>query len=148
MKDFITEVQDDLGEVDVEDAITFKHDGREVTFYKPSTGQAAIMLTMTSREMDAKNAGTFIQLFFELMEEDTQRYFQSRLLDRKDSFDLDGPGGIVDIFENITEEWSGKDTKKPSDYQQSRRATGKASTAPSRAKGSTSSRSRSRVSST
>lgn len=146
MKDFITEVQDDIGEVDVEDTLTFKHDGREVTFYKPSTGQAAIMLTMTSREMDAKNAGTFIQLFFELMEEETAKYFQSRLLDRKDSFDLDGPGGIVDIFENISEEWSGKDTKKPSDFQRSQRATGKASTAPSRAKASTSSRSRSRAS--
>jgi hypothetical protein len=148
MKDFITEVQDDIGEVDVDDALTFKHDGREVTFYKPSTGQLAIMLTMLSRELDPKSAGTFIQLFFELMEEETQRYFQSRLLDRKDPFDLNGEGGVVDIFESISEEWSGKDSKKPSDYLPSRRATGGASTAPSRAKASTSSRSRSRGSST
>lgn len=150
MKEFLTAAQDDIGEVDENDVISFKHDGREVTFFVPSTGQQAIMLSMGGRDMGkGAAAGQFIHLFFEMMDEDTQRYFNTRLLDRQDTgFDLDTEGGVFDIFEYITEQWSGKAKKQPSDYQKSQSTTGRASTASTRAKASTSSRSRSRVSST
>lgn len=144
MREFVTAAKDTLGEVDEDSIITFKHDGRDVTFFEPSTGQQAIMLTMGRRDMDKKQAGQFIALFFEMMDEETERYFEGRLMDRRDTFDLDGEGGIMDIFEGLIEEWSGKDTKQPSDYQPPRRATGRASTGGTRAKASTSSRSRSR----
>lgn len=146
MKDFVTAAKDDLGEVNEEDVISFKHDDREVVFFVPSVGQQAIMLSMGGRDMDTKSAGTFIHLFFEMMDGPTQRYFQSRLLDRMDPFDLDSDGGVFEIFENITKEWSGKATKRPSDYQKPQSTTGRASTGSTRAKGSTSSRSRSRAS--
>ena len=84
MKEFITAALDDLGEVDTEDEIVFLHDGREVTFYTPSTGQQAIMLAMGGRDMDTKAAGNFIHLFFEMMDAPTQRYFNTRLMDRED----------------------------------------------------------------
>lgn len=149
MREFYTAVKDDLGEVDESDQIRFLHDGTEVVFNKPSNGQMALMLSMGGRKTGTTEmAGNFIALFIELADKETQRYLQSRLLDRNDTFDLDGPGGIFDIWEGLTEEWSGHPTKQPSDYQPPRRATGRSSTAPSRAKGSTSSRSRSTASST
>lgn len=149
MKEFLTAAAEDLGEVTDEEPIVFKHDGREVTFFVPSTGQQAIMLSMGGRDMDPKAAGTFISLFFEMMDADTQRYFQTRLMDREDrAFDLDTEGGVFDIFEHVSEQWSGKAKKQPSDYQKSQSTTGRASTANTRVRASTSSRSRSRASST
>jgi hypothetical protein len=148
VKDFITAAKDDLGEVNEEDVISFKHDDREVVFFVPSTGQQAIMLSMGGRDMDPKVAGTFIHLFFEMMDDDTQRYFNTRLMDRNDPFDLDTEGGVFDIFDEITKEWSGKAKKRPSDFQKSQSTTGRASTGRTRARASTSSRSRSTASST
>lgn len=143
MREFVTAAQ--RGDTrDDEEPITFLHDQREVTFYKPSSGQFMLMSSLGVGDMDPRSVGTFIALFMELMEEDTQRYFESRLLDRHDTFDIDSEGGIFDIWEYLAEEWSARPTKEPSDYQPPQRATGKRSTAPSRAKaGSTSSRSRS-----
>ncbi len=149
MKEFYTAAKDTLGETSEDDLIVFKHDDTEVTFYHPSSGQLAIMLNVVSgAKLDPKNAGVFIQLFFSMMEKETLIYFQSRLMDREDTFDLEGEGGLFEIFEFLTEEWSGKAGKQPSDYQRPQRATGRKSTATTRAVGSTSSRSRSRVSST
>ena len=149
MKEFITAAADDLGEVNEDDIIQFKHDGREVTFYVPSTGQQAIMLSMARRDMDVKAAGTFISLFFEMMDDETQRYFQTRLMDREDKgFDLDTEGGIFDLFDYLKEQWSGKAKKQPRDYQKSQSTTGRASTGRTRARASTSSRTRSTASST
>ena len=147
MKEFVTAARDTLGEVDEKSALTFKHDDKEVTFYEPSDGQLALMMAMGRRDMDAKTAGTFISLFFEMMEPETQRYFENRLLDRHDTFNLSGEGGILDIFQYLGEEWGARPTKRPSDYQKSQRSTGRASTGSTRAKASTSSRSRSRASS-
>lgn len=147
MKEFITAAKDTLGEVDEESKITFKHDGRDITFFEPSTGQQAIMLAMGGRTMDVKTMGTFIQLFFEMAEDETARYLQGRLLDRNDTFDVIGEGGIFDLFEALQEEWSARPTREPSESRASRRATGRASTGTTRAKASTSSTSRSRASS-
>lgn len=147
MKEFITAAKEAGGEVDEDDVITTMHDGKEVTFYKPGTGQQAMMLQITRRKMDPETAGTFIALIFEMMEPDTRQYFEQRLMTWDDSFDLEGEGGLVEIFEYLMEEWSARPTKQPSDYQPPQRATGKQSTASTRAKGSTSSRSRSRASS-
>lgn len=147
MKEFLTAARDTIGEVDEDKVLTFKHDERECIFYEPSAGQQAILLSMARRDMDPKSAGTFIALFFEMMDDDTQRYFETRLMDRKDTFDLNSEGGIFDIWEWLAEQWSARPTKQPSDYQPPRRATGRASTATTPARASTSSRSRSRVSS-
>jgi hypothetical protein len=147
MKEFLTAAKETLGEVDEESQITFKHDGKDITFFEPSTGQQAIMLAMGGRTMDVKTMGTFIQLFFEMADNDTARYLQGRLLDRNDTFDVGGDGGIFDLFEAITEEWSARPTREQSDSPSPRRATGRASTGSSRVKASTSSGSRSRASS-
>lgn len=143
MKEFVTAVKD-VGDVDEDSPITFKHDGREVTFYEPSSGQQTLMLSMGRGVQDGKSASTFLAMFFSMMEDDTRQYFEDRLMDRLDGFDLESEGGIFDIFEHLTEEWSARPTKQPSDYLPPERSTGKTSTASTRVKGSTSSRSRSR----
>jgi len=150
MLELYTAAKDTFAETSEDDKIVFKHDGREVTFYQPSDGQLAIMLNMGGRDMDQKAAGTFIQLWFAMMDEPTLRYFQTRLMDREDKgFDLTTENGVFDIFELLVEQWSGKATKQPSDYQRSQRATGRKSTATTRVKAKTSSASaRSRASST
>lgn len=149
MKEFFTAAKDTFGEVSEDEKIVFKHDGREVTFFQPSDGQMAIMLNMGGRDMDPRSAGTFIQLWFSMMDNDTVRYFQTRLMDRDDKgFDLESEGGVFDIFESLVEEWSARPTKQPSDFQPSRRATGPKSTGSTRVRASTSSGStRSRASS-
>ena len=147
MKEFIAAVKPELID-NPDDEIAFVHEGAEVLFYQPSTGQLAIMMGMGGRAMDVKVAGTFIELFFEMMDDDTQRHFRTRLMDRRDGFDLDSENGIFDIFEALVEEWSGNPTKKPTDFQPPRRATGRKSTATTRVKASTSSTSRSRATST
>jgi hypothetical protein len=148
VKEFYTAAKDTIGETTEDDLIVFMHDEQEVTFFQPSAGQLAIMLNIVSgARLNPRNAGAFIQLFFEMMDDETQSYFQNRLMDRKDTFDLEGEGGMFKIFEYLTEEWSARPTKQPSDYQPPRRATGSKSTGTTRAVGSTSSRSRSRGSS-
>ena len=147
MKEFITAGKRDIGTYDEDEAIRFKHDDTECVFFQPSDTQLAIMLSMGRRDMGAREAGTFISLFFEMMDSDTQRYFETRMLDREDTFELGSDGGVMDIFEYLAGEWSARPTKQPSDYQPPRRATGRASTANTPAKALTSSRSRSRVSS-
>jgi len=149
MQDFVTAVEEELedGEEAEVESVTFKHDEREVTFFKPSTGQMALMMSMGGREMDLKTAGNFIALFLEMADDDSQRYFQTRLLERpqpgKPVFDLASEGGIYDIFEKLGEHWGGKKSKQPSDYRKPRSGTGKRSTATTPVRARTSSRSRS-----
>lgn len=143
MKEFVTAAKNAKTKPrNEDDAIEFLHNGTVVKFYKPNDAQQAMMLAMGGRSMTLKAAGTFIQLFIELGDRDTQRYFQDLMLDAESGFDLQEEGGLFDLWEYITEQWSGKASKQPSDYQSPRRATGRASTGSTRAKGSTSSRSR------
>lgn len=148
MKDLVTAAKKDLGKVNKAKPVTFKHDGREVTFFEPTSGQAAIMMVIFNRNMTAQQSATFLQLFFQLMDEDTLDYFQQRFLDPNDALsELDAKGGLFDIWELLMSEWSDRPTKSPSDYRPPRRATGRKSTAPLRGVESTSSTSRSRASS-
>jgi len=147
MREFFTAAQENEVEVDPEDVVTFKHDDREVTFYKPTAAQFAILSSASVNSSEFEAAGTYLALFFEMAEEDTARYFRSRLFDRNDPFDIDSEGGIQDIMMALIEEWSARPTKQPSDYQPPRSTTGKSSTATSSAKASTSSSTRRRASS-
>lgn len=148
MREFFTAVRDEDEVVDESSQVVMTLDGVELVFNEPSSGQLAMMMAMGSRKLDMTAAGDFIHLFIELADYDTQRHLRQRLLDRDDTFDLESEGGIFDLWEALTEEWSGRPTKQPRDYQAPRRSTGSASTAPTRVKASTSSASRSTASST
>lgn len=146
MQEFVTAAQEDF-EPEEQKEIVFKHDGKEVVFYEPGVGQAAIMMTFGRGGNSHEQTATFITMFFNLMDDATRRYFEDRLMDPKDSFDMDTQGGVFDIWEGLAKEWSARPTREPSDYQPPRKPAGRASTASSRAKASTSSASRSRASS-
>lgn len=146
MREFVTAARDTF-EAEPQSEITFKHDGREVTFFEPGSGQLVIMMGFGRGQIDHKQAATFIALFFSMMDDETVTYFQDRLMDAKDPFDIDSEGGIFDLWEGLVEQWSARPTREPSDYQPKRTSTGRASTASTRAKASTSSTSRSRASS-
>ncbi|QWY82849.1 tail assembly chaperone [Arthrobacter phage SilentRX] len=108
MKEFVTAAKGRATERNEDDAITFLHNGTEVKFYRPNDAQQAMMLAMGGRSMSLKAAGTFIHLFIELGDDDTQRYFQDIMLDATSGFDLKEEGGLFDIWEYLTEQWSGK----------------------------------------
>lgn len=133
-----------------QDSITFTHDEREVTFFEPSSAQAALMASVrASREVGLREVQILMNFFFGLMDEQTSDYFEGRMMDPRDPLaDLDAEGGMNDILDFLFEEWSGKAPKQPSDYQSSRKQTGRSSTGNTRGKASTSSTSRSRASST
>lgn len=146
MREFVTSALEDFRPEEQKE-IVFTHDGREVVFYEPGSGQAALMLTFGRGSRDHEQVANFLAMFFELMDSETARYFQSRLMNPKDPFDVDTPGGIFDMWEALIEEWSARPTREPSDYQPPRKPTGRASTASTRAAASPSSPSRSRASS-
>lgn len=142
MKEFTTAVEAHDSE---EDAVHFLHksaeapEGFECVFYEPSEGQFLMMLAMGGRSMKKESIGHFIQLFIELGDDETQKYFHDLLMVRRSGFKVKGPGGIFDIWEYLVEQWSGKDGELPADSHSPALETGPASTARSRR--STSSRS-------
>lgn len=140
MKEFVTAVEDHESDETEDNAVVFLHNGTECVFYEPSEGQFLMMLSMGGRTMKKESIGHFIQLFIELGDDETQKYFHDLLMVRKSGFKVRGPGGIFDIWEYLVEEWSGKDSEKPSDSPKAASSTGRASTVRSRR--STSSRSR------
>lgn len=147
MKEFVTAAKPTAGKIDKGSVIETTHDGTVVRFFEPDPGSLAVMAMVSNQKMTVANMGVFIEFIFNCMAPETQLYFRKRLMDTDDPFGLDGEGGLMDIFKTLTEEWSARPTKSPSGSQPARRATGRASTGATRAKGSTSSVSRSRASS-
>lgn len=135
MKEFFTSVKERDKKtglvVDEREYHEFEHDGEKVRFAFPNPGQLGIMLTLGGRNMTPDQFGTFMSFFFGLMDRPTQLYFRERMLDPNDTMsDLAEEGGIIDIFEYLTQEvWLDIPTSGPSDYRQSRRSTGASSTA-------------------
>lgn len=146
MREFVTAARDKFTP-EPGKPIKFKHDDTTVTFFEPQPGQLAVMMGFGRGNVTPQQSSTFLALFFSLMDAETQRYIEDRLMDTTDPFDLDSKGGIFDLWAGLVEEWSGNPTRKSSGSARSPRATGRASTAPTRAKASTSSTSRSRASS-
>lgn len=157
MKEFFTRelTPKEREDLNGSDRLQFMHDGTEVVFFYPGPGQLAALLQLSSQvrakgsdNVDPQVLLAYIELFFGLMDAPSQRYFRTRLLDRTDPFELDSEGGVNEILNALIEDWTaGRPTKESRGSQPSRRATGKGSTATTRAKASTSSPSRSRASS-
>ena len=136
MREFHTAVKATLDqETEREGKVTFLHDGTEVTFYFPTTAQFAAAMSVSSD----RDVNVMIGFIFEMMDEDTKRYFRRRLLDSFDPFDLEGEGSLMEVYEALTEEWSARPTKSPSDFSSSQKPDGRKSTAKRASKVSTSS---------
>jgi hypothetical protein len=124
-------------------------DGKPLTVYLPTTAQLTMLLAATvdadEDEADPQSVATVIQAFMGMLDAKSQRLVRRRLLDVDDSFDL---STIVEIIKGLAEDVVARPTRSPSDFLPSRQATGTSSTASSRPKGSTRSRSVRAVSST
>lgn len=168
MKQFVTAARGKSGTAKRDEATAVEFeivdpdgDVFQAKIYEPSTAQGAILASLSKRanRRNAEALSSFISLFFEICDPDTALYLERRLIDSDDPFDIEATtevddegeeivcAGLLDIFEYVMGEWSARPTKSQSGSQKRRSGTGKASTAPTRVKGSTSSNSRSRASS-
>lgn len=143
MQEFTTAVREQ-DEAENEDLYEFKVDGREMSARPMSSGQLAMLASMRAN-FSVKTMGRMLNTFLNVFEEDDAIYFEDRIIDRDDDFEL---ADFMEIVNGYITYFSGKESKQPSDFQQSSKSSGRASTARSRAKASTSSPSRSRASST
>lgn len=141
MQDFIKDESEQ--EADVE-SVTFKHWGKDVTFFRPSEGQQMLMLSLGGRNtISTKAASKFVSLFVALGDDETQTYLEDLMEDRRSGFTLKSKGGLFDIWEQLMEHWSGKDSQKQSGSAKSASRTGATSTGSTRRRASTSRSSRS-----
>lgn len=126
MLSFTTAVKDTEGDIE-EDVIEYDLDGVMMTAYRPSGGQFAMVLAMTSQySSNEESLAGLVTMFVNIHDEESQNHIVKRLFDRKDSFDIDD---VDRIFRGLTEEWSARPTEPPSDSPSSRPRTGQKSTA-------------------
>lgn len=130
MREFVTAVTAESSRLDhatEDDAqpVTYRVDGREVTFYPPSTSQLVMIVATEGAETNEMIAN-YINFFFGLLDPKDVAYFRKRLFSRTDDF---GIVQIRDISSALIEEWSANPTQQPSDSSDSPQSTGRRSTA-------------------
>jgi hypothetical protein len=126
MLSFTTAVKDVEGEVE-EDIIEYDLDGVMMTAYRPSGGQFAMVLAMTSQySTNEESLAGLITMFVNIHDEESQNHIVKRLFDRKDPFDVPD---VDRIFRGLTEEWTARPTEPPSVSASSPPRTGPKSTA-------------------
>lgn len=136
---------------DEKDALHYTIDGKPLVIYPPSAEQMTMLMAATmnfdedDESLDPAIVGTIIQTFIGMLDEKSVRMVRRRLLDPGDTFTLET---IVEIVAAMAEDITARPTELSADSSPSRPATGKSSTAISRSKGSTRSRSVRAVSST
>lgn len=139
MLEFTTAVKETEGAAE-EEPIEYDLDGVLMTAYRPSGGQFAMLLAMTSKfSTDEEAVAGLVTMFVNIHDADGQNHIANRLFDRKDPFDVDD---VDRILRGLVEVWSARPTEPPSDSPSSRPRTGPKSTArtPARRTSSTSRR--------
>ena len=113
MREFTTAVNEKRRAEEAEDFIEFKIDGQAIKAYRPTPSQMAWAITATGRytTLHDKIAGV-IDFFVGVLDENSRTYVVNRLLDRDDDFGFEQ---VEEIIRFLTEEWSGRPTKQPSD---------------------------------
>jgi hypothetical protein len=102
---------------------------RQVTFNSPGTGQIAYVASyMAGDDGEIIQYGGMLNFLFSLLQDDDDRAYVKRSL-RDQSLTMED---VEEILIWIVEEWSERPTKRPSDFSDGQRTTGKSSTANSR----------------
>lgn len=129
MKEFVTAVQRQEEETqEAPSGIQVKVDGRILTFYRPQEGQVAVLMAATGRHSrDGDKVAGIINFLASVCDDADSFYLETRLLDRRDPFDM---GNVQDILEHLMGEWSGRPTKQPSGSGESPKTGGQNSTPP------------------
>lgn len=113
MKQFTTAV--DIAEretVEDGDVYEFEIDGVKCKAYRPGDGQLGVLMATTGRYANIQDqiAG-IINFFASVLDDASQHYVVTRLLDRKDPFGIDQ---VESIMRWMVEEWTGNPTREPS----------------------------------
>lgn len=105
-----------------------------VKFEAPDTSHLILMSALLEGAKDDKRqAEILINWFFQMMEPSDRRYFQARLFDSKDKFDL---GIIAEVIDELMGRWSdGRPTQRSSASSDSPKTAGKKSPAKRHGKG-------------
>jgi len=124
MKQFETAVKAAEAEDDKPD-LEFDLDGVMCQAYYPGDGQLAYLMASTGKHQAAsERVAGLVNFFVAVLDDDSHSLIVNRLLDREDTFGLEE---VQNIFEWMVEEWSGRPTKQPSDFQSSQRSAGQTS---------------------
>jgi hypothetical protein len=120
----------------VEDALPFQMEGDDTQLYAypPGEGQLVLLMGLTGNQNPVALASTVLDVFWELMTEDTARVLKRRLNDRSDPF---GIQDVMHIIEWLIEEVTGRPTQSSSASTPSRTTSGRRSTATARQRAST-----------
>ena len=140
MLEFTTAVKDVEVEEGEEDVIEYDLDGVLMTAYRPTGGQFAMLMAMTTKySSDQEATAGLITMFVNIHDEEGQSHLANRLSDRKDPFDIED---VDRILKALIEDWSARPTVSPSDSPSSPPSTGQKSTrtTPARRTSSTSRR--------
>jgi hypothetical protein len=132
----VREIEDD----EVEDVIEYDLDGVLMTAHRPTGGQFAMLMAMTTKySSDQEATAGLITMFVNIHDEEGQSHVANRLFDRKDPFDIED---VDRILKALIEDWSARPTVSPSDSASSPPSTGPKSTrtTPARRTSSTSRR--------
>lgn len=104
----------------------FDLDGKTMTCYRPEPEQWAVTMAGMGRFSSMRDqAAAVINFFVGIMDEQSASHITERLLDRTDPFGLEE---VQNIFEWLTEAWSGNPTESPSASTGSQKPTGPTST--------------------
>jgi len=126
IKEFTTAAREAQAEDNT--ALPFVVDGHECIGYKPDAAQFAVLMASISRSNDwSQQIAGVINFFASILDQPSHAYLTGRLLDRDDSFGIED---VQHIIEWMVEEWTGRPTRQPSDFMQSRQHGGQRSTQP------------------
>lgn len=120
-----------------EEALPFTMDGDDTQLYAylPGEGQMVLLLGVASELSDpGASSAAVMDVFWELLSEDTRRHLRRRLLSRTDPFGL---ADIMNIIEWLVEESTARPTTPSSASTSSQETTGRRSTGTARQRAST-----------
>lgn len=96
--------------------------------YRPKDGQLAVLMASTGKHSsNEEQIAGVINFFVAVLDDESQSYIISKLLDRKDPFGIDE---VQEIMEWMVEEWSGRPTQPLSVSTPSQTSIGPSSTPP------------------
>jgi hypothetical protein len=113
MLEFTTAVKDTEVPEGEEDVVEYDLDGVMMTCFRPTGGQFAMLMAMTTKySTDQEAVAGLITMFVNMHDDESQAHIVNRLFDRKDAFDVDS---VDTIMRGLLEEWSARPTELPSD---------------------------------
>lgn len=127
MHEYITAVKEENRSKEEEDkGEVFTLDKVEMRYFKPSPGQLALLIAQTGNfSSEDEQISSVINFFLKVLDKRSSSHLVSRLMDRDDNFELEQ---VIDIMEDMIEEWTGRPIMRRSDSTESRSAAGPEST--------------------